>query len=68
MIVNLVEALNEYLSEMKFMYKAANQKFRWNKTFFIIAMMEFGIEMSSGKYVDNRLRMVMIYSLLFLDA
>lgn len=50
------------------MYKAANQKFRWNKTFFIIAMMEFGIVMSSGKYVDNRLGMVMIYSLLFLYA
>lgn len=58
----------EYLSVMAFMYKAANQKFRWNKTFFIIAMMEFGIVMSSGKYVDNRLGMVMIYSLLFLYA
>lgn len=68
MIVTFIEVFTEYLSVMAFMYKAANQKFRWNKTFFIIAMMEFGIVMSSGKYVDNRLGMVMIYSLLFLYA
>lgn len=68
MIITFIEVFTEYLSVMAFMYKAANQKFKWNKTFFIIAMMEFGIVMSSGKYVDNRLGMVMIYSLLFLYA
>lgn len=68
MIVTFIEVFTEYLSVMAFMYKAANERFKWNKTFFIIAMMEFGIVMSSGRYIDNRLGMVMIYSLLFLYA
>ncbi len=68
MIVTFIEVFTEYLSVMAFMYKAANQKYRWNKTFFAIAIMEFGIVMSSGKYIDNRLGMIMIYSLLFLYA
>ncbi|GFI21360.1 hypothetical protein IMSAGC011_00121 [Lachnospiraceae bacterium] len=68
MMVTFIEVFTEYLSVMAFMYKAANQRFQWNKTFFVIAIMEYGIVMGSGKYVDNRVGMIMIYSLLFLYA